>query len=252
MVYRKVDDVKHLMVKNGEKMNTRLLKKLYRWKDAILSKSDIAFRVFAYSDITEIRNSIIKLSESIKKEEPYFSNDLFRIKDALFLEGNRLNHIAFGAFMAIINYLYDKYENPKEDIWTVIHPRIANISKSLFLDGYYANAACDAFIEINSRVKKVFKSIKPDDKVPDGDSAMTHVFSTNSPLVKFCDISTDSGFNTQKGFMQMLSGAMSALRNPKAHANIYLGKNEALRRLMFASMLMYKIDEGLNYSDIEE
>lgn len=50
----------------------------------------------------------------------------------------------------------------------------------------------------------------------------------------------------------MLAGAMSALRNPKAHANITITKDDAMRRLMFASMLMYKIDEAIDYSKIQE
>ncbi len=54
------------------------------------------------------------------------------------------------------------------------------------------------------------------------------------------------------GYMQMLAGSMSALRNPKSHENIGLDKDEAFRRLMFASMLMYKIDEGVVCSQIEE
>lgn len=41
-----------------------------------------------------------------------------------------------------------------------------------------------------------------------------------SKYVEFCDRSTETGSNIQKGYMQMLAGAMSALRNPKAHANI--------------------------------
>ena len=50
----------------------------------------------------------------------------------------------------------------------------------------------------------------------------------------------------------MLSGAMSALRNPKAHANITITAEDAMRRLMFASMLMYKIDEAVKHSEITE
>ena len=38
--------------------------------------------------------------------------------------------------------------------------------------------------------------------MPDGDAAMKTVFSTNTPLIEFCDRSTDSGANTQKGFME--------------------------------------------------
>ena len=234
-------------------MNKRLVKKLYRWSQAMLSKPDLPFRIFDYRDINEIRNGIIRLSESIAKTDPYFSKDLFRLKDALFIQGNHLNDIAFGAFVAIINYLNDKIENPQEDVWAVMHPRIVKSSKKLYLDGHYANAAEDAFIEINDRIKKLYKKLNPTaTKIPDGDAAITTVFSPNKPMVQVCDISTDSGLNEQKGFMFMLQGAMSALRNPKAHKNIYLDENEAFRRLMFASMLMYKIDEGVAYSQIEE
>lgn len=134
----------------------------------------------------------------------------------------------------------------------MIHPRIAHVSKKLYFDGSYANAACDAFIEINDRVKRIFQVIRPGENVPDGDAAMKRVFSINNPLVEFCDRSTDSGANTQKGFMEMLAGAMSALCNPKAHANIQIGQEDAMRRLIFASMLMYKIDEAVLYSKIIE
>ena len=140
----------------------------------------------------------------------------------------------------------------QDDWWQLIHPEITRASKKLFLDGSYANAACDAYIEINDRVKRLFQVIKPGEKVPDGDTAMKTVFSANSPLIEFCDRSTDSGANTQKGFMEMLAGAMSALRNPKAHANITIDREDAMHRLIFASMLMYKIDEAVCYSKIVE
>lgn len=103
--------------------------------------------------------------------------------------------------------------------------KIALVSQNLFEDGYYANAAEDAFVEINDRVKKLFMKVNPTAlKVPDGYTAMNMVFSDNAPLVEFCDRSTETGSNIQKGYMQMLAGAMSALRNPKAHANITITK----------------------------
>ena len=40
----------------------------------------------------------------------------------------------------------------------------------------------------------------------------------------------------------MFTGAMSAIRNPKAHENMTISKDDAVRKLMFASMLMYKLD----------
>lgn len=51
----------------------------------------------------------------------------------------------------------------------------------------------------------------------------------------------------------MLAGAMSALRNPKAHSNAeIISADESYRRLVSASMLMYAIDDSLNYSMIQE
>ena len=232
-------------------MDIQLVKGLHEWANSMSIKPDLGQRVFHLQGINEIKNGIIKLSESIARAEPYFSNDLFRLKDILFI-GAKLNIIALGELLAIVNYLNNKCDNPQEDIWALIHPMIIKTSKELYINGHYANAACDAFIEINSRVKKLFEKIKPNEKITDGESVMTHVFSTKSPLIEFCDRTTDTGMNTQKGYMQMLIGSNSALRNPKAHENIGLDKDEAFRRLMFASMLMYKIDEALAYSQIEE
>ena len=51
----------------------------------------------------------------------------------------------------------------------------------------------------------------------------------------------------------MLAGAMAALRNPKAHSNnVVITQEECIRRLMFASMLMYRIDEAVKHSGITE
>ena len=53
--------------------------------------------------------------------------------------------------------------------------------------------------------------------------------------------------------MQMLAGAISALRNPKAHSNTeVLSAKESYRRLATASMLMYAIDDAVKYSRIKE
>ena len=52
--------------------------------------------------------------------------------------------------------------------------------------------------------------------------------------------------------MEMLAGAMSALRNPKSHANLAITAEDAMRRLMFASMLMYEIDDAVQFSGVQE
>ena len=40
----------------------------------------------------------------------------------------------------------------------------------------------------------------------------------------------------------MFSVAISAIRNPNAHENITISKDDAIRKLMFASVLMYKLE----------
>lgn len=119
-------------------------------------------------------------------------------------------------------------------------------SKKLFEDGHFANAAEDAFIELNSRAKAIYKKLVPSAAtVPDGTDLMHKLFGSNPLLCPVRDTGTESGNNYQQGFHFMTAGAMSALRNPKAHSNDeVLTAEEALRRLMFASMLMYKLDEA--------
>lgn len=238
-------------------MNTIFIQDTFNYLNRINSQISSAPILSNYNDANEITERIKIVSDSIQKEFPYFSNRLNSLLNTLFQNGFNglyINSYVFGQIYEIFLALSN---TNNFDFWSLIHPRVSEVSKSLYLDGHYANAAEDAFIEINVRVKGLFQIINPNDKnpcdkVPDGDGAMTTVFSPQKPLVEFCDTSTDTGKNVQKGFMQMLAGAMSALRNPKAHENIKLSADDAMRRLMFASMLMFKIDEAVAYSNIQE
>lgn len=234
-------------------MNINQINTVYSWLENLANCINWLALPVVPQDIQNIKNGLIRISQDIERDYPYFSKELFMQKDNLFIGYGTINPVAFGQVIEILNTLRQESASLHMGMWDYIHPRIAAVSKKLFEDGHYANAAEDAFIEINDRVKKLFRIVKPDvDKVPDGHNAMNTVFSDNNPLVEFCDRTNDTGSNTQKGFMQMLSGAMSALRNPKAHANITLAKDDAVRQLMFASMLMYKIDEAVKYSQIVE
>ncbi len=203
-------------------------------------------------DIVNIQNGLSEIIHDIRQEFPFFSQELTSIKDSLFIN-RRINPTVCGQGIEMLRVLQHVGNKEKIEIWQLIHPRIISVSKQLFEDGHYANAAADAFIEINDRVKKLFLKVKPDEtKIPDGHALMTTVFSENKPLIEICNQTTDSGKNTQKGYMHMLAGALSALRNPRVHANVSISAEEAMRELMFASMLMYKIDEAVLYSNISE
>ena len=207
--------------------------------------------------VVSLRDSIAAISDSVAKIDPQLAQKLNSVKMQLFFATptgqTYINPVMLGEAIFGLEYLDAKAQHERNDIWLCIHPLIQRASKKLYEDGHFANAAEDAFIEINERVKKLFTIVKPGNKVPDGDTAMTTVFSTNKPLIEFCDRSTETGFNKQKGYMEMLAGAMSALRNPKAHSNSEtIPAEESYRRLATASMLMYAIDDAVKHSGIQE
>lgn len=105
-------------------------------------------------------------------------------------------------------------------------------------------------------MKKLYKIVRPGETtVPDGVEAMNKVFSEKNTIIEICDRTTETGNNIHNGTRFMLAGAMSALRNPKSHSNdeqATVTKEEAMRRLMLASLLMYKIDDAVKYSGIAE
>ena len=132
----------------------------------------------------------------------------------------------------------------KEDcFWAYIHPKIRKVSFVAFKSRLYADAVESAFKEINVVVKnRALARLKQEF---DGQTLMHHVFSPKNPiLVVEANLDTQTNKDTQQGYMMMFSGAMSAIRNPKAHENMVISKEEAIRKLMFASMLMYKLDES--------
>lgn len=198
-----------------------------------------------------IRNLTL-LSTELTKSQPFYSKRLFTLKDSLFIGCGNINPFVFGQIYEILQHLNYIKNNPPEDIWYLVHPQIAAVSQNLFLDGYFAEAAENAFKEINSRVKKLYHILDNTTPAPDGKSVMNKVFSPDHPLIELCDRSTDSGKNIQLGFKEMLSGSISALRNPKAHENVQITSSDAMRQIIFASMLMYKIDEGVSYSNVNE
>lgn len=132
----------------------------------------------------------------------------------------------------------------------MLHPNIQKVSEKLYRDGSYAEAACNAFIEINSRLKELYRAAYPEsENIPDGQSLMNKVFAENDPVLEAGDRTTQTGKDIHSGTRFLFAGAMAALRNPKAHENIKIGKDDSMRRLIFASMLMFQIDEIIALSE---
>jgi len=73
---------------------------------------------------------------------------------------------------------------------------------------------------------------------------MQKAFSLQRPVIKIEDLSTDSGKNIQQGYLQIFSGTMTGIRNPKDHENLIIDKLRAIHLLFLASLLLFKIDES--------
>jgi len=132
-------------------------------------------------------------------------------------------------------------EKPAE-FWSIIHPVIIKISRKRFEDSHFADAAESAFKEVNNRVKDHVKNLTG--REVHGSSLMTHAFSLDKPLITLADLETETGRSIQIGYMQIFSGSMTGIRNPKAHANLIIEKARSIHFLFLASLLMFKLDEA--------
>lgn len=129
-----------------------------------------------------------------------------------------------------------------------LHKSIKTVAYQKYLDGHFADAVESACKEINDRLKKLYKKLKGTEK--DGNKLFPEVFNDNetTTLLKVDDLNTDSGKDEQAGYRFLLMGMWSAFRNPKAHANLTLTQDEAYDRLIFASMLMKRIDKAIDFT----
>ncbi|BAU63054.1 hypothetical protein STA3757_04090 [Stanieria sp. NIES-3757] len=136
-----------------------------------------------------------------------------------------------------------------ESFWSHLHPRVRAIAKSRYDAGHYADAVQTVLKELNNNVKA--HSQQHTDKELDGASLMNTAFSANNPLIPLANLSTETGKNIQKGYMQIFSGTMTGIRNPMAHENLQIDKNRTIHYLYLASLLFFVFDERLEPQSID-
>lgn len=120
-----------------------------------------------------------------------------------------------------------------------LHPEIDRAASNLFRDGHYANAVEDACKVLDALVK--MRSGRIDRS---GTELMQEVFSAKNPVLKFNGLQTDTDRSEQQGMMFLFSGAMLALRNPRAHELIKDDPEQALEYIAFLSMLAKSLDRA--------
>lgn len=211
-----------------------------------------ATQPFPFNVVLTVREGITSVAEQISGKNPPISSHLIDLKDSLFTEipyqRFYINPVVYGqtleAVAVVKGQIFDANQGENCRLCHLLHPDIQKVSEKLYRDGSYAEAACNAFIEINVRVKKLYQTLCPDDtNPPDGQTLMNKFFADKDPVIETADRSTQTGRDIHMGTRFLFAGAMAALRNPKSHENNTIEKGDAMRRLIFASMLMFRLDE---------
>lgn len=119
-----------------------------------------------------------------------------------------------------------------------IYSSLPKIVKKLFDDGYYSHAVFEAYKYLEQRVKTL-SNLENDF----GFSLMMKVFSPSNPIIKLTPMITKSDEDEQKGFQFIFSGSILAIRNPRAHDEVYDSIDQCLDYLSLVSMLLRILDD---------
>lgn len=116
-----------------------------------------------------------------------------------------------------------------------LHPAVHTVAAPLVAIAHYDDAILKACIALNNAVQsRVGRSDL------DGSTLMQQVFSSKTPILT---LSTEP--NEQLGWMQLFSGAIQALRNPRAHKLGHATSlEEAIEWLCFLSALFRALDRA--------
>lgn len=111
--------------------------------------------------------------------------------------------------------------------------------EKLYRDGHHARAVEEAYKFIDNLVKRIAKQ---GDKNLTGSKLMTAVFNGNAPILKINAGENVSERDEQLGYMQIFSGCMTGIRNPRAHECDWEDSEQrALQLLIWANHLVERI-----------
>ncbi|MCR3906960.1 MAG: TIGR02391 family protein [Tenericutes bacterium] len=219
-------------------------------KDFYVHGKEINKKDIAYIRISKTDKTASQLSTEINRNN---------YAEGVFITYTNEDAVISSQYDITTNVLKEPKErlNPEEvfnysvSIASTIHPKIKDVSLRKIGNEHYADAVESAFKEINSRLKKIYNHQKDIEK--DGRDLMAQIFSDSNPVLKlYNDIDSFNGKNEQEGYRFIFMGSMVAIRNPKAHENQTISKEDAFDRLIFASLLMKKINQALLHSYITE
>lgn len=155
--------------------------------------------------------------------------------------------------IGILNGLIARLKEKREDLGSTgappapsayfdrlnLHPRILEVSRDLFLDGYHWEAVFAAAKVLVNYIKE--RSGRFD---LDGAPLVRAVFSRNDPILVFNDLSDQTDLDEQEGMMHLFEGAVLGIRNPGGHAFPEGPEQRAVEYISLLSLLAYRVQEA--------
>lgn len=230
-------------------VNSNAINKLKNWildvDNSILQSQN---RYYLQVEVALTKNLITAVADQLHKTHPFYEAQLRGIAARLFPTitrwGYTLNHCMFGQLYLIINHVSAQQQN---EFWSNIHPRIINVSQSLYADEYYDSAAEKALREVETYMRELHAKFNPEKGDPKEINSIKEALLSDQSLYEF-DRVTQNGKNYYEGIKKLFEDAFSAYRNPASHRNISISKREAFERITLASQLMFVLD---NYKRTE-
>jgi uncharacterized protein (TIGR02391 family) len=121
-----------------------------------------------------------------------------------------------------------------------LHPAVLKAASNLFTDEHYSQAIFEAYKAVEAR-------IRDQSGLHDltGQALMATAFNETDPKISVAHEAGFSGESEQLGFKLLFMGAMTGIRNPKAHEIVeQTDPQRALEYLAFASLLMRRLDDA--------
>jgi uncharacterized protein (TIGR02391 family) len=137
----------------------------------------------------------------------------------------------------------EKPRSPTQWFWEFVHPRVCALARPRFEAGFFGDAVEASFKELNDAVKRIVRDT--DGRNLDGASLMNTAFSPQNPIIRLTALTTETDRGIQQGYMQIMAGSMTGIRNPGAHGNLNPDSARALHLICLASLLMRKLDERI-------
>lgn len=124
-------------------------------------------------------------------------------------------------------------------ITEVLDPWILEHSFEQYKNKQYRDAVLNAFISLGDLLRE------KTGVALDGAALAAKALSIKDPQIILSELDSESGRNDQIGFMQIIQGSFTGIRNPKAHSIRHdLDEHKTVQYLVLASLLARRIKEA--------